>query len=151
MFPFVQSLLRGLALVLLAQHAVSQDWDGPSPFTDEVAPDVTVADGWNSSFPQFEAIESKYPALIGGTDGGNAGEDASRLTPRAAKDFYLRVMPLGASIVQGVQSSDNNGFRKLLRQQLRWKGWKVNMVGTKNNGDMKDNVRSLFPSLCTQH
>lgn len=151
MFSFRHGLLCVLGIVLFVQDAASQDWDGPSPFTDEVAPDVTVADGWNSSFPDFEAIESKYPALIGGTDGGSAGEDTSRLAPRAAKDFYLRVMPLGASIVQGVQSSDNNGFRKLLRQQLRWKGWKVNMVGTKNNGDMKDNVRSLLLSSYTRH
>lgn len=56
-------------------------------------------------------------------------------------------MPLGASIVQGVSSSDEAGFRKLLRQQLRWKGWKVNMVGTKNNGkNFKDNVRCLLLS-----
>jgi len=60
---------------------------------------------------------------------------------RSAKDFYLRILPLGASITQGYKSSDKNGYRKLLRQQLRWKGWKVNMVGTKNDGDMADNVR----------
>jgi hypothetical protein len=125
MFPFKQGLLCGLGFLLLVQHAASQNWDGPSPYTDELAPDVVVADGWNSSFPDFEGIESNYPALIGGTDGGNASEDTSRLAPRAAKDFYLRIMPLGASIVQGISSSDGNGFRKLLRQQLRWKGWKV--------------------------
>ena len=125
MFPFKQGLLCGLRFLLLVQHAASQNWDGPSPYTDELAPDVVVADGWNSSFPDFEGIESNYPALIDGTGGGNASEDTSRLTPRAAKDFYLRIMPLGASIVQGISSSDGNGFRKLLRQQLRWKGWKV--------------------------
>lgn len=137
------SLLYGLGFVSLLQHAASQSWDGPSPYPDGVAPDVILADDYQSSFPDFEGIESTYPALIEGTDGVNASEDASRLAPRAAKDFYLRILPLGASIVQGVQSSDSNGFRKLLRQQLRWKGWKVNMVGTKNNGDMADNVRRI--------
>jgi hypothetical protein len=125
MFPFKQGLLCGLGFLLLVQHAASQNWDGPSPYTDELALDVVAADGWNYSFPNFEGIESNYPALIGGTDGGNKSEDTSRLAPRAAKDFYLRIMPLGASIVQGISSSDGNGFRKLLRQQLRWKGWKV--------------------------
>lgn len=140
MLPPRQGLLYGLGFFFLIQHVSSQNWDGPSPYADGIAPDVTIADGWNSTFPDFEGIERSYPALVGGNDGINASEDASRLVPRAAKDFYLRVLPLGASIVQGIQSSDDNGFRKLLRQQLRWKGWKVNMVGTKNNGDMNDNV-----------
>ncbi|KAJ4255817.1 hypothetical protein NW757_004439 [Fusarium falciforme] len=48
-------------------------------------------------------------------------------------------MALGASIVFGVGSSDGNGFRKLLRDQLRFSGYKVDMVGTKNGGTMKDN------------
>jgi hypothetical protein len=146
MVPIRQGLLYGLGLVFLIQHATSQNWDGPSPYADGIAPDSIVADGWNSSYPDFEGIESSYPALMGGTDGGNSSENVSRLTPRAAKDFYLRILPLGASIVQGLQSSDGNGFRKLLRQQLRWKGWKVNMVGSKQNGDMNDSVRNLLPS-----
>jgi hypothetical protein len=141
MFSFRQGLLYGLGVVSLVHHTASQNWDGPSPYVDGIAPDVIVEDDWNSTYPDFEGIVTSYPALVSGTDGGNASEDVSRLTPRAAKDFYLHVMPLGASIVQGIQSSDSNGFRKLLRQQLRWKGWKVNMVGTKNNGDMNDNVR----------
>lgn len=146
MLSCTNRLLYGFGFFLLVHHAASQNWDGPSPYTDEVAPDVTLANNWNYSFPDFESIESSYPALISGSDGGNASEDTSRLAPRAAKDFYLRVLPLGASIVQGISSSDGNGFRKLLRQQLRWLGWKVNMVGTKNNGDMSDNVRDLLPS-----
>ncbi|KAF5009941.1 hypothetical protein FDECE_3883 [Fusarium decemcellulare] len=59
------------------------------------------------------------------------------LEKRAQPD--LRVMALGASIVFGVGSSDGNGFRKLLRDQLRFSGYKVDMVGTKNGGTMKDN------------
>jgi hypothetical protein len=151
MSPFRQGLLCGLGFFFLVQHASSQKWDGPSPYADGFAPDVKLADDWNTTFPDFEGIERSYPALIGGTDGDNAIEDAARLVPRAAKDFYLRILPLGASIVQGLESSDDNGFRKLLRQQLRWKGWKVNMVGSKTNGDMNDNVRRLPLSSLVQY
>ena len=52
-------------------------------------------------------------------------------------------MPLGASITQDQGSTDETGYRKFLRQQLRWKGWKVNMVGSKRNGAMADNVSYL--------
>lgn len=134
-----RGLLYGIGLLSLTQHATAQDWDGPSVYPYGLAPDVTAEPGWNSSFPKFEGISGVYPPLINGTDGD--GDDEPDIASRAAQDFYLRLMPLGASITQGVQSSDGNGFRKLLRQQLRWKGWKVNMVGTKQNGNMVDNVR----------
>lgn len=145
MFSFGQGLLCGLGLVSLVEQTTSQTWDGPSPYANGSAPDVIVPDGLKTTFPGFEGKDSDYPALIKGIDGVNASETTG-LAARDAKDFYLRILPLGASIVQGVQSSDNNGFRKLLRQQLRWKGWKVNMVGTKNNGNMNDNVRCLLRS-----
>ncbi|GKU19782.1 unnamed protein product [Fusarium langsethiae] len=60
------------------------------------------------------------------------------LTTRQNAKPELRILPLGASIVSGVGSSTKNGFRKPLRDQLRYKGWLVNMVGSKQNGDMKD-------------
>ncbi|KAL4997574.1 SGNH hydrolase-type esterase domain-containing protein [Aspergillus recurvatus] len=59
--------------------------------------------------------------------------------PRATKPFLLRVMPLGASITVGYKSSDENGYRKYLREQLRYAGWEVDMVGSLANGTMKDN------------
>lgn len=31
-------------------------------------------------------------------------------------------------------------YRSFLRDQLRSSGWNVNMVGSKRNGEMKDNV-----------
>lgn len=59
-------------------------------------------------------------------------------------DFYLRIMPLGASITAGARSSPKdkgkNGYRKLLRDKLSDEGWKVNMVGNFNRGSMDDNV-----------
>ncbi|KAK4902064.1 hypothetical protein LTR27_000966 [Elasticomyces elasticus] len=139
MLPLGRGLLYGLGLVSFAQHTASQNWDGPSLYVNGTAPDVVLGDTWNSSYPMFEGIEESYPPLINGTDWVNGGENVSRLETRAAKNFYLRVMPLGASITQGFRSSDGNGYRKSLRQQLRWKGWKVNMVGTKSDGNMADN------------
>jgi hypothetical protein len=59
---------------------------------------------------------------------------------RAVKDFYLRIMPLGASITEGVKSSDGNGYRKPLVENLTKLKWKVNMVGSKKVGTMQDNV-----------
>ncbi|SPO07252.1 uncharacterized protein DNG_09946 [Cephalotrichum gorgonifer] len=76
---------------------------------------------------------------------GHTTDPLSAISRRDAQDFYLRVMPLGASITEGVASSDKNGYRKWLRSQLRWKGWKVNMVGSKHNGDMKDDDNEGHP------
>jgi lysophospholipase L1-like esterase len=55
--------------------------------------------------------------------------------PGAEKPFYLRIMPLGASITAGVGTDPQNGYRKPLRDQLRWKGWPVNMIGSQADGD----------------
>ncbi|KAF5635566.1 integrin alpha n-terminal [Fusarium sp. NRRL 25303] len=60
------------------------------------------------------------------------------LKTRQSEKPALRIMPLGASIVSGVGSSTGNGFRKPLRDQLRFKGWLVDMVGSKQNGNMTD-------------
>ncbi|KAK4200109.1 family 3 putative carbohydrate esterase [Triangularia verruculosa] len=69
----------------------------------------------------------------------------SFLAKRAAKDFFLRVMPLGASITEGVGSSDGHGYRDLVRAQLRAQGWNVNMVGSKQNGRFGDNENEGHP------
>ncbi|KAK4450304.1 integrin alpha N-terminal [Podospora aff. communis PSN243] len=74
----------------------------------------------------------------------DAGFNATDLG-RRAQNFYLRIMPLGASITEGVGSSDGNGYRKWLRSQLRWKGWQVNMVGSKQNGNMADKDNEGHP------
>jgi hypothetical protein len=61
-----------------------------------------------------------------------------------AGNFYLRILPLGASITLGTMSSDGNGYRKALRDQLRFDGWNVNMVGSRTGGTMKDSVCHPF-------
>ncbi|CEL02278.1 hypothetical protein ASPCAL03450 [Aspergillus calidoustus] len=68
-----------------------------------------------------------------------ATTNSDSLAARDSKPFLLRVMPLGASITVGYQSSDGNGYRKPLREQLRYAGWGVDMVGSLTNGTMKDN------------
>ncbi|KAL5340944.1 SGNH hydrolase-type esterase domain-containing protein [Aspergillus crustosus] len=70
--------------------------------------------------------------------------DQNALHPRAdantnsTKPFLLRIMPIGASITVGYRSTDGNGYRKWLREQLRYAGWGVDMVGSLTNGTMKD-------------
>ncbi|KAL4878476.1 SGNH hydrolase-type esterase domain-containing protein [Aspergillus karnatakaensis] len=57
----------------------------------------------------------------------------------------LRILSLGASIVWGEHSSDGNGFRKPLRDQLTSNGWSVDMVGSRKNGNMQDNDVEATP------
>ncbi|KAJ5101327.1 hypothetical protein NUU61_003549 [Penicillium alfredii] len=65
--------------------------------------------------------------------------DASNSTLDKRDDkVKLRILPLGASITWGLLSETHNGYRKPLRDQLRWKGYEVDMVGTRSNGEMKD-------------
>ena len=76
--------------------------------------------------------------------GSNAKLDLKQSTsPLQKRDngtFLLRVLPLGASITLGYLSTDHNGYRKALRQQLRYAGWQVDMIGSLRNGTMHNNV-----------
>lgn len=65
-------------------------------------------------------------------------------------DFYLRIMPLGASITRGQPADpsdpNQNGYRKFIRDRLRLDGWKVNMVGSYSSwGNMADGVSPSLP------
>ncbi|KFY42222.1 hypothetical protein V494_02521 [Pseudogymnoascus sp. VKM F-4513 (FW-928)] len=69
---------------------------------------------------------------------------------RRAEDFYLRIMPLGASITKGspaAPGTNGNGYRKDLRDNLVSDGWKVNMVGSQPFGKMADNQTEGYPGL----
>ncbi|KAH6856206.1 SGNH hydrolase-type esterase domain-containing protein [Chaetomium sp. MPI-CAGE-AT-0009] len=60
----------------------------------------------------------------------------------------LRIMPLGASITYGTASSDGNGYRAALRDQLvAGPGNKVNMVGTRQAGSMRDRDVEGWPGF----
>ena len=128
-----RATLLVLPLISLWLSLVNGQLDSPSPWANTVtgfAPDVSLVDGWNASYPSFEGLTA-LPADNSDANGSDGGLDTgldvnSTVARRDAKDFFLRVMPLGASITQGVHSSDNNGYRKWLRQQLRFKGWNVN-------------------------
>jgi hypothetical protein len=119
--------------------------------TTGYAADVIVDEPWDNSYPAYEG--STLPMLTDvDVNVTNAladmyGEDyTSSLLGRSAQGFFLRLMPLGASITEGTRSSDGNGYRRAIRDQLRFKGWKVNMVGSKQNGNMADKV-SIFSSI----
>ncbi|KAM7214221.1 family 3 putative carbohydrate esterase [Rhypophila decipiens] len=64
-----------------------------------------------------------------------------------AGNIPLRILPLGASITFGVQSSDGNGYRALLRKALVDGGNPVNMVGNEQGGTMRDNENEGWPGL----
>ncbi|KAL5362232.1 SGNH hydrolase-type esterase domain-containing protein [Aspergillus floccosus] len=64
---------------------------------------------------------------------------ADGLRIRDENRVALRIMPLGASITAGYRSTDGNGYRNYLWEQLRYEGWEVDMVGSLRSGDMQDN------------
>jgi len=64
-----------------------------------------------------------------------------------ANGIPLRIMPLGASITFGVESSDGNGYRNDVRKALVAGGNPVNMVGSQRGGTMKDNENEGYPGL----
>ncbi|KAJ5555374.1 hypothetical protein N7461_003844 [Penicillium sp. DV-2018c] len=69
----------------------------------------------------------------------DSDDDVSTLRTRDTKPFFLRILPFGASITVGYKSPDGNGYREWIRQQLRYAGWEVDMVGTLQSGTMHDN------------
>jgi lysophospholipase L1-like esterase len=56
-------------------------------------------------------------------------------------------MPLGASITWGLASTDGNGYRNDLRQQLVSHGNPVKMAGSRQHGLMKDNDVEGWPGF----
>ncbi|KAK3353281.1 SGNH hydrolase-type esterase domain-containing protein [Lasiosphaeria hispida] len=59
----------------------------------------------------------------------------------------LRIMPLGASITWGQASSEGNGYRAELRYQLTSAGNVVNMVGSRQHGNMADSDVEGWPGF----
>ncbi|KAK1518258.1 hypothetical protein CABS01_05792 [Colletotrichum abscissum] len=124
-----------LWLASLSCLVAADSWsppDGPSLYENgSYATDVLMLAG-NETWTNYPDNE------------GSSGNSTHTFKKRA-EDFYLRILPLGASITRGVFSSDNNGYRKALREQLRFEGWKVNMVGSKQDGTMADNDNEGHP------
>jgi hypothetical protein len=57
-----------------------------------------------------------------------------------SKALPLKILPLGASIVYGTDSSDGNGFRLHLKELLEQGGNNVTYVGTIRHGNMTNNL-----------
>ncbi|KAI1331754.1 carbohydrate esterase family 3 protein [Xylariaceae sp. FL0255] len=72
-------------------------------------------------------------------------QDARDNTTAFADGTPLRIMPLGASITWGYLSTDGNGYRKEVRDQLVAAGATVNMVGSREHGNMTDNQVEGWP------
>src|SRR4051794_32743532 len=54
---------------------------------------------------------STIASILTSNSSANADQGGAKLR-RITKNNYLRILPLGASITQGVDSSTNNGYRK---------------------------------------
>lgn len=63
----------------------------------------------------------------------------------------LRILPLGASITWGTGSTTGNGYRKPLYDELKKNGFEVEMVGSKEHGNMKDNVCTAQMGIKSQN
>lgn len=75
--------------------------------------------------------------------------DAVSATPLGQRSInngmQLKIMPLGASIVFGQDSTDGNGFRLHLRSLLEAGGTNVTYVGTVFHGNMSNNAVEAYP------
>jgi lysophospholipase L1-like esterase len=60
-------------------------------------------------------------------------------------------VPLGASITQGLDvgivQNLQSGYRKPLREELRYRGYAVNMVGSRTQGDFFNNQHEGWPGF----
>jgi hypothetical protein len=137
-------------LITLIQHGVAVSQDAPSPYGSGFAPDViaNIAQVNSLFIPETEGALITDPIVaINGTEAEGGDRFWGWAVDRrdvAVGEFYLRIMPLGASITQGIASTDGNGYRKHIRDQLRYVGWLVNMVGSKQDGSMADRVCIFF-------
>ncbi|KAF7562210.1 hypothetical protein G7046_g1920 [Stylonectria norvegica] len=90
-------------------------------------------------------MESLWKCAIAGL--GLLSLAHASLDRRVQNGMPLRLMPLGDSITSGWKSSDGNGYRKDLRDLLKWDGNAVTMVGSHDDGTMVDDVNSGWPGL----
>jgi hypothetical protein len=71
---------------------------------------------------------------------GTASDMGYSILSRQTGKRSLRIMPLGASVTRGEGPPEPyNGYRKPLRDQLRFLGYPVNMIGCLADGDFNDN------------
>jgi lysophospholipase L1-like esterase len=83
-----------------------------------------------------------FQPIVGRSNNGDSADcDSTSAKPA------LVLMPLGASITHGQESTDGNGYRDHLRTKLVEEGYQVDMVGNHPNGTMEDNANEGWPGF----
>lgn len=73
------------------------------------------------------------------------------LKPRSLNDrMELRIMPQGASVTRGTGSTDETGYRQILRSLLEQDGNHVTFAGSVSWGDMNGNLCEGHPGYTIQ-
>jgi len=72
-------------------------------------------------------------------------EDSPSVNRATFRGRNLRILPLGASITAGKDSSTGDGYRKDLQDRLERDGNNVTYVGTRFYGTMADNACEAYP------
>ncbi|MFG1606160.1 SGNH/GDSL hydrolase family protein [Actinoplanes sp. NPDC049265] len=70
---------------------------------------------------------------------------AGLVAPAPAAADPVKVMPLGASITWGSNSSDGNGYREELRKRMAGAGVTIDYVGSQRSGAMADKDNEGHP------
>ncbi|KAM0713348.1 hypothetical protein Q7P35_000800 [Cladosporium inversicolor] len=68
-------------------------------------------------------------------------------TKSSNNTLNLQIMPMGASLVYGLESSDGNGFRLGLENLLESNGSAVTMLGTQQSGSMPQNHHEAYLAI----
>lgn len=68
-------------------------------------------------------------------------------TKSSNNSLHLNIMPMGASLVYGLESSDGNGFRLGVEKLLETNGSTVTMLGTQESGDMPQNHHEAYLAI----
>ena len=68
-------------------------------------------------------------------------------TKSSSNSLHLNIMPMGASLVYGLESGDGNGFRLGLEKLLENNGSTVTMLGTQQSGDMAQNHHEAYLAI----
>lgn len=123
----MKTIPGGIGLMVVASVALT------GRLVSTPSPPLKLIVATASSFPIWDSFNT---TIYLANDGGLA----KRALPT------LRVLTLGASITYGTGSDDKggNGYRMYLRDQLRYNGHQVNMIGSRQHGSMKDNVRFML-------
>ncbi|KAF7563904.1 hypothetical protein G7046_g211 [Stylonectria norvegica] len=117
-------ILRNFVALVASFSAATGVTSSPAPLAEARAA-ATLADSQSLSMPATSDV------VVMGRDTCSGAKTPPK--------FVMRILPLGASITWGTDSSDNNGYRENLRDLIMNAGATVNYVGSKQNGNIADN------------